>query len=192
MPEIVNEFYNLNDIKINKNKSELLLKKLDKSFNYSNNLMIKFESEYITIKPKCLNKSIKILEAKSEIKKLVKNVKYKRITNKQLQYIFNALIILIIEYYTQVTIFNERECNGITSLFRHNIADNQLQVKGTNFLIQLNDKGLLGKITMLIIKQLQQKLWMDLFENNFYKKLFYKKNYSNWILENIKILKILM
>ena len=41
------------------------------------------------------------------------------------------------------------------------IADNQLQVKGTNFLIQLNDKGLLGKITMLRLKQLQNKFWIE-------------------------------
>ncbi|CAB4442139.1 unnamed protein product [Rhizophagus irregularis] len=61
MLDIVNEFYNLNDIKINKDKSELLLKKVDKSFNYSNSLMIRFGSEYINIKPKDSNKSIRIL-----------------------------------------------------------------------------------------------------------------------------------
>jgi hypothetical protein len=37
------------------------------------------------------------------------------------------------------------------------IADNQLQAKGMNFLIQLNDTGLLGKITTLRLKQLQHK-----------------------------------
>ncbi|PKC51455.1 hypothetical protein RhiirA1_483697 [Rhizophagus irregularis] len=77
-----------------------------------------------------------------------------------------------------------------TAIINHNliynikdIADNQLvQAKGTNFLIQLNDTGLLGKITMLRLKQLQYKFWIEdnivsvfPFDNNFYKKLFYKK-----------------
>ena len=59
MLDIANEFYNLNDIKINKDKSELLLKKIDKSFNYSNSLMIKYGSEYINIKPKHPSESIR-------------------------------------------------------------------------------------------------------------------------------------
>ncbi|CAG8722972.1 11160_t:CDS:2 [Rhizophagus irregularis] len=49
----------------------------------------------------------------------------------------------------------------------------------------------------LRLKQLQNKFWIEdnivsvfPFDNNFYKKLFYsKRNYDNWILENIKILK---
>ncbi|PKY56514.1 hypothetical protein RhiirA4_476858 [Rhizophagus irregularis] len=41
------------------------------------------------------------------------------------------------------------------------IADNQLQAKDTNFLIQLNDKGLLGKIMTLRLKQLQNKFWIE-------------------------------
>ncbi|PKB97365.1 hypothetical protein RhiirA5_433284 [Rhizophagus irregularis] len=50
----------------------------------------------------------------------------------------------------------------------------------------------------LRLKQLQNKFWIKdnivssvfPFDNNFYKKLFYsKRNYDNWILENIKILK---
>ncbi|CAB4405836.1 unnamed protein product [Rhizophagus irregularis] len=236
MLDIANEFYNLNDIKINKDKSELLLKKIDKSFNYSNSLIIRFGLEYINIKPKEPNESIRILgvwfnvnndkkfvlsQAKSEVKKLIDNIKHKRITDKQLQYVFNALIILTIEYRAQVTILNDRECESIMSSFRrafrkklkfswrmptaiinHNliynikdIADNQLQAKGTNFLIQLNDTGLLGKITTLRLKQLQYKFWIEdnivsefPFNNNFYKKLFYSRRiYDNWILENIKI-----
>jgi hypothetical protein len=133
MLDMANEFYNLNDIKINKDKSELLLKKLDKSFNYSNSLMIRFGSEYINIKPKDPSESIRILgvwfnvkddknfvfsQAKSEVKKLVDNIKHKRITDKQLQYVFNTLIIPTIEYRAQVTIFNDRECEYIMSSFR--------------------------------------------------------------------------
>ncbi|PKY58472.1 hypothetical protein RhiirA4_480410 [Rhizophagus irregularis] len=65
MLEIVNKFYNLNDIKINKDKSELLLKKLDKLFNYSNNLMIKFGAEYINIKLKYSNDGLMLMMIKS-------------------------------------------------------------------------------------------------------------------------------
>ncbi|GBC17751.2 hypothetical protein GLOIN_2v1873210 [Rhizophagus irregularis DAOM 181602=DAOM 197198] len=177
MLDIANEFYSLNDIKINKDKSELLLKKIDKSFNYSNSLMIRFGSEYINIKPKVSSESIRILsvwfnvnddknvvlsQAKSEVKKLIDNIKHKRISDKQLQYIFNALIIPTIEYRTQVTILNDRKCESIMSPFRrafrkklrfswwmptaiinHNliynikdITDNQLQAKN----ISVNNK----------------------------------------------------
>ncbi|PKB96605.1 hypothetical protein RhiirA5_434552 [Rhizophagus irregularis] len=178
MLDIANEFYNLNDIKINKDKSELLLKKIDKSFNYSNSLMIRFGSEYINIKPKVPSESIRILsvwfnvnddknfvlsQAKSEVKKLIDNIKHKRISDKQLQYVFNALIIPTIEYRAQ---------RMPTAIINHNliynikdIADNQLQAK--NNIVSVFP-----------------------FDNNFYKKLFYsKRKYDNWILENIKILK---
>ncbi|UZO27919.1 uncharacterized protein OCT59_021471 [Rhizophagus irregularis] len=51
--------------------------------------------------------------------------------------------------------------------------------------------------SLLERKYLQNKFWIEdnivsvfPFDNNFYKKLFYsKRNYDNWILENIKILK---
>ncbi|PKB99106.1 hypothetical protein RhiirA5_430277 [Rhizophagus irregularis] len=120
-----------------------------------------------------------------------------------------VLTCAAVSSHAQVIILNDRECECIMSPFRqafrkklrfswrmptaiinHNliynikdIADNQLvQAKGTNFLIQLNDTGLLGKITMLRLKQLQYKFWIEdnivsvfPFDNNFYKKLFYKK-----------------
>ncbi|CAB4425103.1 unnamed protein product [Rhizophagus irregularis] len=94
--------------------------------------MIRFGSEYINIKPKEPNESIRILgvwfnvnddkkfvlsQAKSEVKKLIDNIKHKRITDKQLQYVFNALIIPTIEYRAQVTILNDRECESIMSSF---------------------------------------------------------------------------
>ncbi|CAG8759731.1 17665_t:CDS:2, partial [Rhizophagus irregularis] len=174
-------------------------------------LMIRFGSEYINIKPKVSSESIRILsvwfnvnddknvvlsQAKSEVKKLIDNIKHKRISDKQLQYIFNALIIPTIEYRTQVTILNDRKCESIMSPFRRAFRK-KLRFSCTNFLIQLNDTGLLEKITMLRLKQLQHKFWIKdniisvfPFDNNFYKKLFYsKRNYNNWILENIKILK---
>ncbi|CAB4423740.1 unnamed protein product [Rhizophagus irregularis] len=123
-----------------------------------------------------INKASK--EGEPEDKKLIDNIKHKRITDKQLQYVFNALIIPTIEYRAQVTILNDRECESIMSSFRRafrkklkfswrmptaiinynliynikDIADNQLQAKGTNFLIQLNDKGLLGKIMTIRLK----------------------------------------
>ncbi|CAB4432106.1 unnamed protein product [Rhizophagus irregularis] len=62
--------------------------------------------------------NLKTSLSKSEVKKLVKNVKHKRITDKQLQYVFNALIIPTIEYRAQVTILNGRECECIISSFR--------------------------------------------------------------------------
>ncbi|PKY60176.1 hypothetical protein RhiirA4_483579, partial [Rhizophagus irregularis] len=89
-----------------------------------------------------------------------------------------------------------------TAIINHNliynikdIADNQLQAKSTNFLIQLNDTGLLGKITTLRLKQLQHKFWIEdnivsifPFDNNFYKKLFYNISVNNKLnIEKYKI-----
>ncbi|CAB4384210.1 unnamed protein product [Rhizophagus irregularis] len=203
MLEIADNFYTLNDIKINKEKSELIL------------------GVWFNIKD---DKNFVIQQIKAEVKKLCENIRRKKVTDKQMQYIFNALIILTIEYRAQVTMLSEEECNNIASPFRRmfknklgmsirmptaliehnqiynikNIAESQLQAKGSNFLIQINDKGLLGKITNLRLKKLQDKLWLEssiltsLSENADYKKLFNPKNsnkYKNWIIGNIELIR---
>ncbi|CAB4384488.1 unnamed protein product [Rhizophagus irregularis] len=239
MLAIADDFYTLNDIKINKEKSELLLKIEDKFFNYDIDIDIKFGTNIMKIKPKQPNESIRILgvwfnikddknfviqQVKAEVKKLCETIKKKKLTDKQMQYVFNALIIPTIEYRAQVTMLSEEECNNIASPFRRmfknklgmsirmptalieysqiynikNIAENQLQAKGSNFLIQINDKGLLRKIMNLRFKKLQDKLWLEssiltsLPEKADYKKLFKLKNsqkYKNWIIGNIELIR---
>jgi hypothetical protein len=59
--EIADEFYNLNDIQINKLKSELLLKRLEKDFNYDRKIHICFGNNIVAIKPTAPKNSIRIL-----------------------------------------------------------------------------------------------------------------------------------
>ncbi|RGB35879.1 hypothetical protein C1646_758829 [Rhizophagus diaphanus] len=61
MLETANEFYILNDIKINKQKSELLLKKVEKNYNHSDKLSNKFRPDYINITSKESTELIRIL-----------------------------------------------------------------------------------------------------------------------------------
>ncbi len=92
-----------------------------------------------------------------------------------------------IEYRTQLTYLSPNECSYIMKPFRkifkqklhlarsipnailenrliYNFRDFyevQMQSKITNFLIQINDKNLLGEITDVRLKQLQTKEWLQ-------------------------------
>jgi hypothetical protein len=121
---VADEFYNLNDIQINKDKSELLLRK--PSCNYTEKIQIKFGQQVIHIKPTPKNDSIRILgvwfnafnqrdfivkQVSDEIKILTTNtLRRKVITDKQTVYIFNTFILPRIEYRSQVTILTQKEC----------------------------------------------------------------------------------
>ena len=100
-------------------------------------------------------------------------LKRKLLTDKQLLYLYNMVIIPKLEYRTQLTFLSRRECDTIIKPFRklfkqklhlstsipnailenrliYNFRDFyelQLQSKITNFLIQINDKRLLGDVT---------------------------------------------
>ncbi|RGB35878.1 hypothetical protein C1646_758828 [Rhizophagus diaphanus] len=67
--------------------------------------------------------------------------------------------------------------------FRQNLS---LSVHMPTAIIEYN---LIYNIKNVADNQLQAKVLKFPFENNLYKKLFYKRNYSNWILKNIKLLK---
>jgi hypothetical protein len=198
--QIADDFYNLNDIQINKDKSELLLRKSNHSFTYSEKIKIKFGHQFVNITPTPKNSSIRVLgvwfnafnkrdfiikQAQDEIRNLSNNIlKTKVITDKQSSYIFNTLILPKIEYRTQTVIFSENECNQMMVPYRkrfknklkfassapnaildnnliYNIRSlwkNQIQAKITNFLIQINDYGILGHITQLRLIDIQKKI----------------------------------
>ena len=198
---IADGFYQLNNIMINKQKSELLVK-IPKNKNiYNNEVDLNFGNEQIKIQPKKYSESIRILgiwmnlgkkrnfiiqQAKDEVLSLCNIMKKKFITDKQLLYIYNTVIIPRIEYRTQLTFLTKKECDNISSpfrqLFKHkihlstsapnaiinnrmiynyrNLYEVQLQSKITNFYIQLNDKRLLGNITDIRLKQIQHNEWL--------------------------------
>ena len=114
-------------------------------------------------------------------------IKRKPITDKQLLYLYNMVIIPRIEYRTQLTILSKRDCDSIIAPFRQlyknkirlsstapnailennfiykfrDLYEVQLQSKITNFVIQINDQNLLGKITDIRLKQLQHYEWLS-------------------------------
>ncbi|PKY32287.1 hypothetical protein RhiirB3_450369 [Rhizophagus irregularis] len=100
-------------------------------------------------------------------------MKYKRLTDKQVLYIYNSLIIPRIEYRSQITIFNKSESTSVIAPFRkifkhklhlalfipnailnnnfiytfRDLYELQLQSKISNYNLQINSRGLLGIIT---------------------------------------------
>ncbi|CAG8747827.1 22818_t:CDS:2, partial [Rhizophagus irregularis] len=202
---IADTFYNLNDIKINKDKSELLLRKK----YIPESLSLSFGKSIVNIKPTSQTGSIRLLEvwfnAFNRRNHVIYQIKHKinnccdsmmlrkKLTDKQMVYIFNVLIIPRIEYRAQLIILSEQECNKFMAkfriLFKHklkfmkttpnliihlkemfnvkNIEDNQLQAKTTNFILQINDKNELGMITKIRLYNLQQFVLKSIKNQNF-------------------------
>src|SRR2546421_4344012 len=113
-------------------------------------------------------------------------MKYKKITDKQLEYILSRVIGPQLEYLMQLTTFTETQCNQFSSpfrrLFKHKLrlaatAPNyitdcqflcnslsvynlQLLSHVSKFHKQVNNSGLLGRITSILARQLQSDLWL--------------------------------
>src|SRR5207245_5934382 len=104
----------------------------------------------------------------------------KRISDKQLLYVYNMVIISRLEYLTQITILTAKEHQIITPfriLFKNKLHmdrmtpnailndpliynfrdfyELQLQSKLNNFAVQLNQHSLMQSVTLLRLKQLQ-------------------------------------
>ncbi|EXX56981.1 hypothetical protein RirG_211360 [Rhizophagus irregularis DAOM 197198w] len=201
---IADTFYRLNDIQINKEKSELMMRttteKRKYSHNYNDKISIKFGREEINIKAKHPHEPMRILgvyfniehdgnylmfKIKNEIDHLVNLMYKKKITDKHILYIFNRIIISRVEYWSQVMALSKTQTEALIIPFRRmfknklkfarsapnaildnpyiygyrDFYDNQLQAKITDFCIQLNDNGLLGKVTEIRLKSLQDQLW---------------------------------
>ncbi len=111
---------------------------------------------------------------------------HKLVTDKQLQYIFNVVIIPRIEYRSQLTFISEDKCRSLTvpyrTLFKHklnigkcapnaliqtrllynfrNLYDVKLQAIFSNLTIQLNNSGLLWRTMRIQVYQLQSDLFL--------------------------------
>jgi len=199
-------FYKLNNILVNKSKSEILIKEcnrrneeIDKNdsemitFNFGNsevklpyptqNQSARFLGVWLNLSKQ---RKYVLMQAKDIVKEVVTSLKKKRVTDKQLLYIYNMIIVPRLEYRTQMTFLTENECNSIVSPFRkifknklsisstapnsimnnpnlynfRNFYDVQIQAKLTNFIIQINTLGLLGNITKIRLQQIQQDRWL--------------------------------
>ncbi|GBC39498.2 hypothetical protein GLOIN_2v708233 [Rhizophagus irregularis DAOM 181602=DAOM 197198] len=126
-----------------------------------------------------------MFKIKNEIDHLVNLMYKKKITDKHILYIFNRIIVPRVEYWSQVMALSKTQTESLIIPFRRmfknklkfarsapnaildnpyiyryrDFYDNQLQAKITDFCIQLNDYGLLGKITEIHLKSLQDQLW---------------------------------
>lgn len=137
--DIAESFYNLNDIKINKTKSELLLR-VKRGVEISQVVNLKFGNNNINIVPATKFAAIRILgvwfnaynrkqHIIAQIKEEVKNccdsfIARKRLTDKQMSYIFNVLIIPKIEYRAQLVVLTKKEADELIIPFRVYINTN--------------------------------------------------------------------
>ncbi|PKB98244.1 hypothetical protein RhiirA5_465331 [Rhizophagus irregularis] len=202
--EIADSFYRLNDIKINKQKSELLLRKnINKKNPLDKKVRIIFGLDTIEVEPTTRDQSSRFLgvwinayndnkhvkqQIKNEIKAIIKNLSSKKgITDKMMIYLFNALIIPIVEYRSQLYVIEDVSLDKLMAPFRmfiknklkfaktapnailetnfiynlNNFVANQKQAKITNFTLQINDKGVLGMIMKIRFMDLQRQLLLE-------------------------------
>jgi hypothetical protein len=198
---ITDSFNDLNNIKVNKEKSELLVNSPDINNNDKEQVVapidLVFGNTTVKIKPAQIGESIRFLgvwinlkkkrnfiiqQAKDEVLSMCEILKCKKITDKQLLYLFNMVIIPRIKYRTQITFLSKQDCDNIVvpfhKLFKHKLKmafsmpnavlenhyiykfrdlwEIQKQSKITNFSIQINDSSSLGIITNIHLLQLQQ------------------------------------
>ena len=96
-------------------------------------ITLRFGSTSIPIKPATLNESVRILgvwinlngsrsfvknQAKNIVVQFTNAIRQKQITDKQLLYLWNMVVIPTIEYRAQLTALTQNECSKITLIFR--------------------------------------------------------------------------
>ena len=204
MLDISDSFYRYNGISINKKKSELLVisskkRKKDNSENIEKPKIELVQNGEVVVVEAQPNKSIRFLgiwvsdknnkrfiqeQIKNEILTMELIMRYKKVTDKQVTYIFNNVIAPRIEYRSQLQLFSEKELENLStnarrllrnkigmantapnSILYHselynltNIWQRQAQHHIPNLVYRLNDKGNLGKITEIRARSLQKML----------------------------------
>src|SRR6266542_237870 len=193
---IADSFFILNDILINDDKAILLtndqlLETREAHFNLPNrSLTIKARPIQATERVLgvwiTLQRSDKFIiqQIKQEISQVCNTLKYKKVTDKQLLYVFNAVVIPRLEYRSQLVFLSEDLCSTLMApfrkLFKHKLNLNQCipnAILSTNLLYNfrslyevkvhsmfinlvclLNDPNLAGLTTKIRIRQLQTQL----------------------------------
>ena len=183
-------FYQMANIQINPTKSILATNSSTTSLQFSGSLIysipknqpFKFLGCWFTSN----NKHSQIIKLiKEEAFNLINIASTKKITDKQIAYIINTVIIPTLEYRLHSIILPRTVCNQILSkyltvakhkshLFRsipnstmlnpflyniRNIWDIQLQHHIPNYLQRINNPDLLGITTRIRLQQLQNNLW---------------------------------
>ncbi|RHZ54554.1 hypothetical protein Glove_426g87 [Diversispora epigaea] len=192
---IANEFYQMNDITINKSKSYLIAINAN-SQSKSEGLLMGDETLYPVAKDYPVRSlGVYVTEngskqfQKDRLKKLTNYManilKGKPITDKQAIYIFNAVVISMLEYSLNDMTLSEKKCLKITTKFISMIKNKallpitapnalihakeaydvchlwnrQLQMQSNNLFNKLNDKGMLGCSTRERLQHLQNSFW---------------------------------
>src|SRR5437868_15262875 len=145
---------------------------------------IRYLGAWISIKK---NDSTVISHVRPTINHAVYNMRNACLTDLQLLYIYNKVLIPQLKYRTQMTILTKDNCDAISSIFIqlfkaklnlvrstpnaillnrwiYNYRDLygvQLQAKLSNFLIALDHQSLLGRVTNIQLLQIQSKYGLD-------------------------------
>ncbi|CAH1768945.1 3700_t:CDS:2, partial [Entrophospora sp. SA101] len=192
--KIADEFYEINNIKVNKNKYMLISNqcKSGEEIILNNNTKIKatgakesfrFLGVWFNLDQ---NKKYVKNQVKQEIYKTVNIMKYKRLTDKQLVYIFNSVVLPKIEYKLQTTVLTPNEANDMMKPYRklfknrlgiskdtpnlnlsnkklYNLIDlhhHQSQCHINSLFTKINNPNTLGKIIEIRLHQLQTEMWI--------------------------------
>ena len=182
-------FYQMADIQVNPSKSIFITKHTASSIQFLNSTLnsisknqpFKFLGCWFTLNNK-QTAQIKLIQ--EEALNLANIASTKNITDKQIAYIINIVIIPTIEYRLHNIVIPQTTCNKILgkyltiakhkshlsrstpnstmlnhNLYKiHNIWDIQLQHHISNFLLRLNNPSTLGTTTRIRLQQLQNNL----------------------------------
>jgi ribonuclease HI/endonuclease/exonuclease/phosphatase family metal-dependent hydrolase len=192
--KVADSFNEFNGIKVNKDKSQLIVlnstestantnitygNNTTKILPLKNNVSTRFLGVWISEKD---NKNFVKNQISNEIGKAYNVMKYKKLIDDQIKYIYNVVLVPRCEYKMLITILSKEEIKKLTTQIRKllrnkigisNTAPNvilshkelyklidlyhrQSESQITNLLKRLNDEHLMGTITEIRLRQLQE------------------------------------
>jgi hypothetical protein len=161
---VADDFYTLNNIQVNKTKSVLITN----AIKDGSPVTLQFGTDSIVIKPCKPNESTRVLgvwiniklkhqfvkaQVKDEITKACRLMKFKRLTDQHLLYIFNKVVCPNIAYKLQLTVLGKTVCEKLNAPF-HTLFKNKSYLSShfPNYLMEVAD---IYKATSLYDLQLQ-------------------------------------
>ncbi|CAB5196262.1 unnamed protein product [Rhizophagus irregularis] len=156
---ISNSFFKLNNIRINGDKSELLVwnapKDVIKSIKMgtNNDLVVakkpSQESKYLGVYIKSQAGSSHIVKrVKNEIKSMVNLLKYKKITESQVVYVNNVVLMARLEYWLKCTFLTQNQCRTLHNCMILLLKQKMRITKSANNNI-FTHQGLVGMTSLL-------------------------------------------
>jgi exonuclease III/ribonuclease HI len=168
--EIADEFYILNNIKVNKGKSVLLTNAntSDPSNPLATKVTLNFGRERINIQPARTDQSVRFLgvwinldlkmnfvkaQIKDEVTKNCLIMKRKYLTDEHLLYVHNHVIVPRISYRMQLTVISPSELDKCNAAFRSLLKNkSHMSSRAPNYIMKCNE---IYRATTLIDHQLQ-------------------------------------